>query len=402
MKLARRNRIGAALAAAVIVVAAVVALLPRDETKHLTAYFPQTVGLYAGDRVLVLGVPVGRVDSITQRAGQVKVELSYQSSVKIPAGADAAVVAPTLVTSRSVQLTPAYNGGAVLADGAAIPQSHTAVPVEWDQIEQELNSLATSLGPSGNRSPGALNRLLNTTAANLGGQGQNLHVTISELSQAISTISDNRGNLFATVDNLQTFVKVLAEANAEVSSFERQLASVSGVLDSNKQELATLLATLNSSLSVVQNFVRNNRGALARDLASLNTVTANLARSRQNLANILQVAPTELANYNNIYDPVDQGFTGALAAANFKSPAQFICSTIFAVGGTAQQCQQALQPLAQVAGMNNVPVEFDPVNRNGRSNQASSSGYGTAGSGGSSGSSGSGGLAGLLLGGAAP
>jgi phospholipid/cholesterol/gamma-HCH transport system substrate-binding protein len=395
MKFTRRQRIAAGLVTAAAVVAAVVALLPRYGTNHLTAYFQQTVGLYPGDRVLVLGVPVGRVDSITGQPGQVKVELSYDSNVKIPAGADAAIVAPTLVTSRSVQLAPAYNGGAELPDGAVIPESRTVVPVEWDQIEQELDSLAKSLGPKPG-SPGALNRLLNTASANLNGQGQNLHDTIAELSQAISTLSENRGNLFATVDNLQTFVKVLADSNAQVDAFEHQLASVSGVLDSNKQELATMLATLNSSLTVVQNFVRTNRGALASDLASLNTVMANLSRSRQPLADVLQVAPTELANYNNIYSPIDQAFTGVLALANFNNPAEFICSTIFSMGGTAQQCQQALQPLAQLAGLSPVPLGSGQVNSNGSSNRASPSGSGSPGSG----SSGPGGLAGLLLGGA--
>jgi phospholipid/cholesterol/gamma-HCH transport system substrate-binding protein len=395
MKLTRRQRIAAALAAAVIAVAAVVVLLPRQGTNHLTAYFQQTVGLYPGDRVLVLGVPVGRVDSITGQPGQVKVELSYQSNVKIPSGADAAIVTPTLVTSRSVQLAPAYNGGAVLPDGATIPESRTAVPVEWDQIEQELNSLATSLGPKPG-SPGALNKLLNTTSANLNGQGQNLHSTLTELSQAISTLSENRGNLFATVDNLQTFIKVLNDSNAQVDAFERQLTSVSGVLDSNKQELATTLATLNSSLTVVQNFVRGNRGALARDLASLNTVMANLSRSRQPLADVLQVAPTELANYGNIYDPVDQAFTGVLAAANFNNPAEYICSTIFSMGGTAQQCQQALAPLARISGLTSIPGGLDT---SGPSKQASPSVPGSSRSGSSSGSS-PGGLAGLLLGGA--
>ena len=401
MKFTRRQRIAAALVAASAIVLAIAVLLPRHGTKQLTAYFQQTVGLYPGDRVLVLGVPVGRVDSITQQAGRVKVQLSYDSTVNVPAGADAAIVAPTLVTSRSVQLSPAYNGGPALADGAVIPQSRTAVPVEWDQIEQELETLATSLGPKPG-SPGALNRLLNTTSANLNGQGQNLHDTLAELSQAISTLSNNRGNLFATVANLQSFVKVLDDSNAQVASFEKQLASVSGVLDSNKQELAATLATLNSSLAVVQSFVHDNRGALARDLGSLDNVTANLSHSRQNLANVLQVAPTELINYGNVYDPIDTSFTGVLAFANFKNPAEFICSTIFSVGGTAKQCQQALGPLAQVAGMNNLPAGLDLTNRNGYSDQASPSSAGSkasSGPSGSSGSSGQGGLAGLLLGG---
>ena len=396
MKLSRRTQAAAALAVVAALVAAALTLLRGPANSHLTVYFQQAPGLYAGDRVLVLGVPVGRVESITPLPGRVRVKLSYRATVRIPAGADAAIVAPTLVTSRSVQLSPAYTGGPVLADGATIPQSRTAVPVEWDQIERELNTLATTLGPKAPGSAGPLTRLLKVTSANLGGQGKNLHDTLAQLSAAASTLSDSRGNLFATIDNLQTFVSVLAQANAQVGAFNRQLGSVSGVLASNKQELATTLATLNSSLSIVRKFVHGNRGALASDLASLNDVTANLARSRQTIANVLQLAPTELANFNNIYDPVDTSLTGTLAFANFKSPAQFICSTVFSFGGTPAQCQAALTPLAQLVQMNNIPVSVDPVNRNGRSNQVSSSGAGAASSGGSSGS---GGLLGLLLGG---
>jgi phospholipid/cholesterol/gamma-HCH transport system substrate-binding protein len=398
MKLSRRQQLITALAAVAATVAAGLLLVQGPAARHLTVYFQQTTGLYPGDRVLVLGVPVGRVDSITGGAGRVRAELSYDPSVTIPAAADAAIVAPTLVTSRSVQLSPAYTGGPVLADGATIPESRTAIPVEWDQIEQELNVLATTLGPQRPGSAGALTRLLNTASANLNGQGHNLHDTLTQLSAAVATLSSNRGNLFATISNLQTFVSVLAQANAQVDSFSRQLASVSGVLASDRQELATTLATLNSSLGIVQQFVHTNRGALATDLASLDSVTANLARSRQTLADVLQVAPTELSNFNNIYDPVDTSLTGALALANFKNPAQFICSTVFSLGGTPAQCEQTLSPLAQLLQMNNVPVTVDPVNRNGRSNQVSSSGSGSAGSGSGSGS-GSGGLFGLLLGG---
>lgn len=407
MRFSRPQRIAAALVAVAAVVSAVL-LLPRHTPAHLTVYFQQAVGLYPGDRVLVLGVPVGQVDSISPEAGRVRVELSYHTNVKIPADADAAIVAPTLVTSRSVQLAPVYTGGPTLPDGATIPESRTAIPVEWDQIEQELNTLATSLGPKGG-SAGALNRLLQAASANLNGQGRSLHDTIAQLSEAIATLSSNRGNLFATVGNLQTFVSVLADANAEVNSFDQELASVSGVLNSNKQELATTLSTLNSSLGIVEKFVHDNRGALASDVASLNNVTANLARSGQNLADILQLAPNELANFNNIYDPIDSSLTGALALANFQDPAVFLCSTIFSAGGTPAQCQQALSPLAQLLQMNQVPVMFDPVNRNGRSNQVSSSGSGSSGSGssgsgsaGSGNASGSGGLLGLLLGGVNP
>jgi phospholipid/cholesterol/gamma-HCH transport system substrate-binding protein len=397
--------LAASVVAVIVAVSAAFLLWPRGHSNQVTAYFTETTGLYTGDQVLVLGVPVGTVEAITPQAGRVKVVMSYDSNVKLPANAEAAIISPTLVTTRSVQFTPVYTSGPVLASGGSIPESRTAVPVEWDQIEQELNTLATSLGPNGTSS-GALNKVLNTAAANLNGQGTNLHNTLSALSQATTTIANDRGNLFETVDNLQTFTKVLADANSQVSSFQQQLSSVSGVLAQNKTELATTLSTLNSSLGVIQNFVKNNRGQLTTSLSSLDAVTANLAKSDQTLANILQVAPTEIANFNNIYDPLTHSITGSLAVNNFQDPAEFICSTIFDVGGTPSQCQSALGPLVDLLQTSSLPVTVDPINRN------QVKGTGASGSGSSSSSSGNpvsgvvngvsntaGGLLNLLLGG---
>lgn len=387
----------AALVAVIVAVSAAVVLWPSSQSKHLTAYFTKATGLYTGDHVLVLGVPVGQVTAITPESGKVKVDMTYDSNVNVPSNAEAAIITPTLVTTRSVQLTPAYTGGSAMADGGSIPVSRTAVPVEWDQIEQEMNTLATALGPNG-KSSGALNKLLHTSAANLKGQGTNMHDTLTALSQATTTLADNRGNLFGTIDNLQTFVQVLADANTQVDQFNKELTSVSGVLADNKQELGTALSTLDSSIGTIESFVKNNRNALASNLSGLDSVTGNLAKSDQTLADVLQRVPTEVSNFNNIYDPVNHAITGSLDANVFEDPASFICSTIFAAGGGAGQCQTALEPLLQVLKQSGLPVSLDPLNRNGYSNQTSTTGSGSGSSGSSSGS-GSGGLLNLLTGG---
>lgn len=392
----------AAAAAATAVVAAGTAgayfAWPPSAPKHLTAYFPETTGLYTGDKVQVAGVPVGTVDSITQQPSRVKVVISYDSDVKIPAGAKAAIVTPTLVTTRTVQLTPAYLGsGPVLADNAVIPEPRTAVPVEWDQIEKELNTLITALGPQGGSS-GALNQALNTAAANLNGNGQTMHDTLGALSSATTTLSDDKGDLFATLENLKQFIAVLQQSNGQVGDFESQLNSVSGVLDSDKQQLATVLSTLDSSLGAVSGFIKSNRNSLSANLASLNSVVANIAKSDQTLADILQVSPTELANFNNIYDPVDHSITGALALTNFQDPAEFTCSTIFSVGASPAQCQQSLSPYLNLLKMSSVPVTADPLNRDAWGSDSTSVGSASSSSGQKS-SAGLSGLGSLLTGG---
>ena len=51
-----------------------------------------------------------------------KISFWYDARYKVPADAKAAILSPTLVTSRAIQLTPAYTGGPVMADDAVIPR----------------------------------------------------------------------------------------------------------------------------------------------------------------------------------------------------------------------------------------------------------------------------------------
>src|SRR5699024_752330 len=78
---------------------------PGHQRYTVTAYFTTATGLYEGDTVRVLGVPVGSVTSITPAGTRTKLELSIDDDVDIPSDADAIIVAQSLVTSRFVQLT---------------------------------------------------------------------------------------------------------------------------------------------------------------------------------------------------------------------------------------------------------------------------------------------------------
>ena len=91
----------------------------------VVGYFTSAVGLYPGDDVRVVGVPVGTIDSIEPRAADVKITMTVRDGVKLPADAKAIIIAPNLVAARFIQLTPAYTGGPTMADGAEIGLDRT-------------------------------------------------------------------------------------------------------------------------------------------------------------------------------------------------------------------------------------------------------------------------------------
>ena len=86
----------------------------------------------------------------------------------------------------------------MLDDGATLQTDRTAVPLELDQIYQSLDDLTVALGPDGANAKGALTDLLETTAANFGGQGAKFHQTIQDFSQLTGTLDDNKEELFGS------------------------------------------------------------------------------------------------------------------------------------------------------------------------------------------------------------
>jgi virulence factor Mce-like protein len=297
--------------------------------KHVTAYFPSAIGLYVGNSVRVLGVDMGTVTSVQPMGGQVKVDMTYDRSIAIPADAQAAIIAPSLVSDRYVQLAPAYTGGRIIDDGASIPLNRTAVPIEVDDLYASLDKISQSLGPNGVNSTGSLSDLLTTLAKNLDGNGQPLHDTITKLSQLSSTLSGNKDDLFATIQNLANFSTTLANSDGQVRQFEQQLADVSGYLAGERNNLAATVQQLGTTLSMVQDFINKHHDRLRSNVDNLASVTKVLVDQRSALAEILDVAPVGLGNVINAYN----GSSGTLdARANINEltqpPLVMICQLL--------------------------------------------------------------------------
>jgi phospholipid/cholesterol/gamma-HCH transport system substrate-binding protein len=299
-----RHRIVVGFGLLVLVAVATVWYVVRGPAdRHVTAHFTQSVGVYSGTEVRILGVRVGRVDDVHPQGTEVEVRMSLDGGVSVPAGARAVVVAPSVVSDRYVQLTPAYTGGAKLADGATIPASRTATPVELDELYHSINRLAASLGPDGANASGALSDLLDTSAQNLDGNGRALGNLIRDLGGATRTLSNSDEDFFATVDNLQKFTSMLAANDHRVVTAEQQLASVSAFLAEDRRDLGAALRELAAALDAVRGFIADNRAAIKSNVDKLATITQLLVEQRASLAEALDDVPLAVSNVLGAYDP---------------------------------------------------------------------------------------------------
>jgi phospholipid/cholesterol/gamma-HCH transport system substrate-binding protein len=341
---------------------------PSRVGHKVVGYFTTAVGLYPGDDVRVVGVPVGRIDSIEPRATDVKITMTVQDGVKVPADAKALIIAPNLVSARFVQLTPAYTGGAVMAEDAQIALDRTAVPVEWDEVKEQLTQLSAQLGPHQGSVQGPLAAFVDQAADTFDGNGDSFRNALRELSQTAGRLGDSRTDLFGTLRNLQVLVNALSNSNEQIVQFSNHVASVSQVLADSSTDLDNTLGTLNQALSDVKGFLNQNNKALIDQVGKLADFTQILTDHSDDIEQSLHITPNGLANFYNIYSPAQGSVGGLLSLPNFANPVQFICGGAFEIGGTPDEfkrteiCRQRMAPVLKRITMNYPPVLFHPIN----------------------------------------
>jgi phospholipid/cholesterol/gamma-HCH transport system substrate-binding protein len=336
-------------------------LWKQAHRQQFVAYFDNSNGIFAGDEIRVLGVPVGAIDRIEPQPDRAKISFWVDDTYKIPADVKAVIISPQLVTARAIQLTPVYTGGPPLADGAVIPQDRTAVPMEWNDMRAQLQRLAETLKPTQPGGISTLGAFLNTSADNLRGRGANIRQTIIELSEAFSALGDHSGDIFGIVKNLSTLVTALQSSSDLMADLNRNLAVITGVVANDPNEIGQAVADVNTTLGDVRSFISENRDPIATTSTKLASVSQALVDSLDDIKQLLHATPDVLANLSNAYQPAQAALSGALAANNFADPIGFICGAVQAasrLGGAqaAKLCVQYLAPIVKNRQYNYLPI----------------------------------------------
>ncbi|CDO31124.1 MCE family protein [Mycolicibacterium porcinum] len=364
MKNSRYGRIVLATVLALVLIAGGIVVTRSTTAANRTevvAYFANSNGLFPGDEVWILGVPVGKIDTIEPQPERAKITFHVDDKYKVPADAKAVILSPSLVTSRAIQLTPVYTGGPEMQSGTVIPQERTAVPIEFDDLRDQLKRLAQTLQPTTPGGTSTLGGFVNTAADNLRGQGANIHDTIVKLSQAFSALGDHSKDLFSTVKNISILVSALESSRDLMRELNQNLASVTGLLADDPNEVGNAVDSLNAVVGDVQGFVAHNRETLGTTADKLSSVSTALYQSLDDLKQTLHIAPTAFQNFLNIYQPAQGALTGALALNNFANPVQFLCGAVQAASRlgaeqSAKLCVQYLAPIVKNRQYNFLPL----------------------------------------------
>lgn len=298
-----------AVGVAVAVVAAVLVVRfaqERLDTITVTAQFDSASGLYVGNVVAVLGMPVGKVTQIVPKGGYVEVDFTIDKDVKVPADVQAATISNSILTDRQIELSPPYRGGPTLQDHDTIGLNRTRTPVEFARVLDVLDKLSVSLRGDG-KGNGPVADVIDSSAAIADGNGQQMKDALGELSNALR-LSADRGTV--TKDQLTTIVRnvsSLSDAAARNDELMREFGSsvraMSDILADEELGSGTTGKKVNEVLTHTGEVLEAHRGTIKELIANGDVVLNTAAVDHQrDLMEFLDVAPMLLDNLYNVAD----------------------------------------------------------------------------------------------------
>lgn len=299
---APRSRI--ALAALVVALVAGGLLWWRsggEEPIVVTADFEDTTGLYVGNDVQYLGVPVGTVTAIEPKGRWMQVRIELDAGTRLPREAGANIMQSSLVTDRYVEMGPAYRGGPALADGAHLGTDRTRSPAGVDQIASSIDDLVLALD---NTTPGGrdVGDLLEVTARSFEGNGPRVRKALVAGERALRTINASRDDLSTVTANLADLLSSVAARDTVIRRFSASLDATTAVLAEQRHGVSGTLRSLDELTGVVSGFVARNRKVIGTDLNEALRLTRQVSRHRDSLAEAFDTMPTLAENLARAYD----------------------------------------------------------------------------------------------------
>ncbi|QNI07897.1 MCE family protein [Mycobacterium kubicae] len=276
-----------------------------DDPMTVTAQFDSASGLYEGNVVAVLGMPVGKVTRINPRGGYVEVDFTVDRNVKIPANVQAVTVSTSILTDRQVELTPPYRGGPVLENHDTIGLTRTKTPVEFSRVLAVLDRVTKSLEGDGHGG-GPVAEVLNGGAQVVEGNGTEIKKALDELSRALRLSSDGgaqtRAQVTTVIKNISSLFEAAAGNDTKLREFSSTIHQLGQVIADEDIGSGNTGRKLDQLVARAGDLLDANRDTIRQALANGNTTVKALVDQRRDLAETLDLAPLVADNAYNMVD----------------------------------------------------------------------------------------------------
>ncbi|MGW6422277.1 MlaD family protein [Nocardia sp. NPDC055053] len=321
-----------------VVVIAVVgfrAARPSPVMRDYCAEMPDSIGLYVGSAVTVLGVPVGRVTAIRPNGATAHVEFSIPAQRRLPADVGAVTVSDTIVADRKLALIGPEPSGLGWDSGRCI--TSTLTPQSLSQTFDALSELVGQLGVGAPTRPGALDSLAQATA----GSAESFNTLILRLSSALAAPDAAIGHLGALLDRLAELAR---KANLRWPEIETSVAGLPQAFIDINEHIISPIELLVDSISEVlpqgNDFIMMFGSPGLRAIEGFSNLPHLLSVGIGSLTEIVRMTPAIMTAFATAVDPATGRLVTGYAPAHLELPhheASAICAALRSI--TEQQCR---------------------------------------------------------------
>ena len=236
------------------------AAVQEADQHHRRRVLPAGAGAVSGDKVQIMGVRVGTIDKIEPAGDKMRVTFNYENKYKVPANATASILNPSLVASRTIQLSPAVHRWPGAGEQRSDPDradpgaGGVGRPAQPDHRHRQPssgprpNSRRARSGTSSNPSPtGWPARASRSTRRSM------------RCRSAITALNEGRGDFFAVAKSLALFVNALHQSDQQFVELNNNLAEFTNSFNNGDQEVATALKDIDGLLTTAQQIRRRQR-----------------------------------------------------------------------------------------------------------------------------------------------
>lgn len=211
--------------------------------------------LPANADVKARGVVVGEVRSVEPDAdGKVNVELGLNPDMadQLPAATTARILPKTLFGERYVALQVPDTSGPTLASGDTIQTDTSGNAKELQELFDKLLPVLDAIPPQD------LNVTLTSLSQALSGRGEQLGTTFENLNTIFSRVNKNLPQLQSTLRGLATFSQTYSQALPDVIDALDNLRVTTNTIAERQGDLRTLIATLGVAATDTTGWLQRN------------------------------------------------------------------------------------------------------------------------------------------------
>ncbi len=241
------------------------AALGRGYTVHVL--LPQSGGLFEGSEVTYRGVKIGKVSKMVVDGDGLRVDAALEDDARLPADSPVFVHNLSAVGEQYLSFEPGSKQGPMLEDGDTVRGTKDSLPLGEDVLMQDLSRFVLSVNGS------QLNTVVSELGTMFGGNATSLRSMVDNTQKFIEAARENESATFDLLRNAQPVLQTQADNAANIRSFSRDLALLTGTLANSDTDIRKILNQAGPSADVVNLLVRDLRRLLPSFLTRLVNVS---------------------------------------------------------------------------------------------------------------------------------